>query len=213
LDKSKGYIAGQRDENLRDLELARAGAIGRNRNSARGLNTMRALDLTVDNAISERQQSVYSAYAQQMMNILAQQAGMENQQDQVVMQGEQNRDLADRQDRDNYFSNMAQDIATKGTGMQKIGKDVNQMKTRNVTSNIMSELYPNFEISSMTGKTKFKAEEVIEKNPTFYSKIVGNPNAKEIHQGNMEGKYIIKDDKLYNKEGVELDINTLKPVK
>lgn len=212
LDKSKGYVAGQRDENLRDLELARAGAINRNRNSARGINTMRALDLTVDNAINERQQSIYGAYAQQMMNILAQQAGMENQQDQVVMQGEQNRDLADRMDRDNYFSQMAQDIATKGTGLQKIGRDINQMKTRQVTGQIMSELYSNFEIDFMTGKTKFKAEEVIEKNPTFYSKLVGHPNAKEIHQGNMEGKYIIKGDKLYNKEGVELDINTLKPI-
>ena len=36
LDKTKGYVAGIRDENLQDVELARAGNVKRGRNSARG---------------------------------------------------------------------------------------------------------------------------------------------------------------------------------
>jgi len=75
-----------------------------------------------------------------MMSIMAQKAQMENQQDQVVMQGEQNRDLADRQDRDNFFTQMAQDIATKGQGLQETGYDINKIKERNVIDNLLKQL-------------------------------------------------------------------------
>ena len=133
MDQSKEYVKQVRDENLKDLELARTGQISRNRNSARGINTQRALDLTADANINDTKSKIFSQFAQAMQQIYGQEATLENDQDAHVMQGEYARDLADRQDRDNYFSQMAQDIATKGTGLQHIGKNVNEVKKRGAT--------------------------------------------------------------------------------
>lgn len=140
VQSEKQYIDDIRDEQLQDLELSRTGAIKRNRNSARGINTQRALDLATDSGINDTKANIYTQFANQMMSIIAQQAQMENQQDQVVMQGEQNRDLADRQDRDNFFTQMAQDIATKGQGLQETGYDINKIKERNVIDNLLKQL-------------------------------------------------------------------------
>jgi len=140
LDQTKQYVDQQKDENLKDLELARNAAIKRGRNSARGVNSMRALDLATEQSVNNQQSEIQNAFTQQMMNILGQQAQMENQQDQFVMQGEQNRDLADRQDNDNYYSQLAQNIAGIGTGLQETGKDVNAIKQRNVMMNLMNQL-------------------------------------------------------------------------
>ena len=140
IESEKQYIDDIRDEQLQDLELSRTGQIKRNRNSARGINTQRALDLATDSGINDTKANIYTQFANQMMSIMAQKAQMENQQDQVVMQGEQNRDLADRQDRDNFFTQMAQDIATKGQGLQETGYDINKIKERNVIDNLLKQL-------------------------------------------------------------------------
>ncbi len=140
LDDSKQYINQIRAQKLKDLELARTGSIKRNRNSARGINTIRALDLATDAQVNNQQDETYNSFAQAMMSILGQQAGMENQQDSVVMQGEQGRDLADRQDRDNYYTQLAKDIATKGKGLQETSYDLNKMKERKTTGTALNNL-------------------------------------------------------------------------
>lgn len=205
MDQSKEYVKQVRDENLKDLELARTGQISRNRNSARGINTQRALDLTADANINDTKSKIFSQFAQAMQQIYGQEATLENDQDAHVMQGEYARDLADRQDRDNYFSQMAQDIATKGTGLQHIGKNVNEIKTRNVTGKLMNQLYNNFGVNSMTGEVKAKATEELNAAPNFY---------KDAHSDTLQkvlNKELVRNgDKLYDKEGNELDKKTLK---
>lgn len=143
IGEAKGYIASQRDNALEDLETSRVGVAKRNRNSARGVNTLRALDTASDMNINQAQGDIYDTFAKQMMSLVSQEAGFENQQDSAVMQGEQNRDLADRQDRDNYFTQMAQDIATKGKGIQTLGKMVNQNKLSNVKENSLKTISKN----------------------------------------------------------------------
>lgn len=140
LDDTKQYVEQQKDENLKDLELSRNAAIRRGRNSARGVNTQRALDLATEQSVNNSQSDIYNAFTQQMMSILSQQAQMENQQDSVVMQGEQNRDLADRQDNDNFYSQLAQNIAGMGEGLQETGKDLNSVKQRKVMMNLVNQL-------------------------------------------------------------------------
>lgn len=140
IESQKQYLDDIRDEQLQSLELARAGQLKNNRNSARGLNTMRALDLISDSKINDAQGNVYQQYANQLMQMMAQKAHMENQQDQIVMQGDYQRDLADRQDRDNFYSQMAQDISTKGQGLQEIGYDINKMKEREVRTKLLGQL-------------------------------------------------------------------------
>ena len=152
LDQSEQYIAQQRDADLKDLALARNSAISRGRNSARGVNTMRALDLATDQSLNNTQSKVYNQYAQQMMQLLNQQANAENIQDQMVMRGEESRDLADRHDRDNFYSVKGQDLANLGYHVAKTGESVNQVKTRNTTENTLNSQYGHFNYDPYTGK-------------------------------------------------------------
>lgn len=140
INDTKGYVAGQKDNALKDVDRAVTSNKSRSRNTARGVNQMRALDLASDMAANQSRENIYDNFAKQMMGILSQEASLENQQDQVVMQGEQNRDLADRQDRDNFYTQMAQDIATKGQGIQQIGKDLNQAEQQKVIMKMLNQL-------------------------------------------------------------------------
>ena len=117
MGEAEQYIKQITDEALKNLTLDRSTAMNQNRNSARGVNTMRALDLAAYEGANRQEGTLYSNYAQKMANLMTQEAGMENQQDQMVMQGEQARDLADRQDKDAFYS-------AKGEGLQNIGKTV-----------------------------------------------------------------------------------------
>lgn len=140
LDKTKQYVNQVRDEVLKDLQLGKNANIKRNRNSARGINTLRALDLASDAQTNQAQEQTYSTFAEQMMGILSNEAGMKNQIDQVVMGGEQARDLADRQDRDNYFSQLITGHKNIGQVMSSTGKDINSIKERNVMQNLINQL-------------------------------------------------------------------------
>jgi len=140
LDSTKQYVNQVRDEKLTDLELSRTAGIKRGRNSARGVNTLRALDLATDANVNNTKADTYSQFAQEMMSILGQEAGMENQRDRVVMEGEQLRDENDRKDRDNYFSQRATDKAAIGEGLTKTGGSMNEIKQRNMTENLINQL-------------------------------------------------------------------------
>lgn len=140
MDDAGSYVDQMKDEALSDIELSKQGTINRNNNSARGINTLRALNMATDSASNNAKSDVYNNTAGQMMNLLTQKAQMENVQDQFVMKGEGDRDMADRMDRDNFFSQMAQDISTKGRGIQQIGKDLNQTKQNEVAMNLINQL-------------------------------------------------------------------------
>lgn len=139
IEETKDYVNIQKDNALSDIQLSSTSQMKRNRNSARGINQMRALDLATNLQDKRLKSDVNMNVAQMMQNILSQQAQLENQQDSIVMQGEQNRDLADRQDRDNFYSQLAQDIATKGQGIQELGKDFNQMNENDVIMNLLNQ--------------------------------------------------------------------------
>lgn len=130
IEQAKQLATMNRNAQLQDIQLGEAAATRRNRNSATSVNTQRALDLATDSNVSEAQQNAYSSYAQQMMQMLGQQSGLENVQDQYIMAGEQARDLADRQDRDNYFTQLGQNLANYANFTQKTGADLNQMQYR-----------------------------------------------------------------------------------
>ena len=188
MDKSKQGLRQNRDAALSDLELTRGTSSSRNRNSARGVNTMRALDLATDAQINKNKGDVYGQFASMMSNIYQQEAQMENQQDRMVMQGEQGRDLADRQDRDNFNSQLAKDMATKGKGLQHIGKTMNQLKTRNVTGKALNSLYENFGVNTMTGEVKAKVKAAIDEDPGFWTDFK-SPKKDEIIGKIGEGTY------------------------
>lgn len=140
LDKSKKYISQEKDKALQDLELARQSQLSRSRNSARGINTLRAFDLAATQAADKASGDIYSSFANQMLGVLGQEASMQNQQDQVVMGGERARDIANRMDRDNFYSQLASSMSNIGTGLQAGGKSLNQIKGRGDNAAMIEEL-------------------------------------------------------------------------
>ena len=126
MQEAQALSAINRDKQLADIKLGEEASRQRGRNSARGVNTLRAMDIASDITANQAQNQAYNAYAQQMMQLLGQKGQMENMQDQMVMQGEYQRDLADRQDVDQFYTNLAQNFASQSELMQKQGRDMNQ---------------------------------------------------------------------------------------
>jgi len=165
IDSAKGYADEQKSKALLDVDKGRNRIIQGNRASARGVNTLRALDLAADSQATDQKSDIYDQFSKNMMNMLSTQAGFENQQDSAVMAGEQARDLADREDRDNYYSQLAQDIASKGQGIQQGAKMLNQQKlnkakTEAVNNTSTDFSYVNGKIVDKNGKVKMSPAEI-----------------------------------------------------
>ena len=162
LEKGKDSIIQVKDEALKDSQLGRNAAILRNRGTARGLNTQRALDIQADNSYIEAENKLNTSASQQMSQLYQTQAQMENQQDSVVMRGEEGRDLADRQDRDNFYSQIAQDISSRGQGIQQLGKDMNAMKLGKTQESLVNNLLMDKGIIIKNGKITYSKEKQAE---------------------------------------------------
>jgi len=140
MDEMKSEIQSITDNQLQDAELTRGSSITRNRNSARGINTQRALDLVTDAGINQGRRSIMNQGADRLMQLLGQEASFLAQKDNVVMSGDQAKDLADRQDKDNFYSQMGQDIAGLIQATRQTGKDLNQNKLGNTQMNLLDLL-------------------------------------------------------------------------
>lgn len=132
--------AGIKDSNLRRITAQGNAAKKSGRNSARGINQQRALDLATDINVNDASLNATDSYSRTMMDLFGQQAGLENAQDSAVMQGEYQRDLADRQDKDNFSTQLGKDISTQGRGIQQIGKDLNAVKQNEMMMKVINQL-------------------------------------------------------------------------
>ncbi len=125
IDQSTSYINQMKADALLDATQNRNTSKKANRASGRGINVTRALDIAADENFDGAEANINNSFVQQMLQILGQKAGLENTQDQFVMQGEQQRDMADRADKDAYYTNRGADIANMSASGQKIAKDLN----------------------------------------------------------------------------------------
>jgi len=128
LGKSRAHLGQLRDSGLRDLERERSSAQARARQGARGASTARATDIALHSATIRQRQALRDAHTSHLMALLGQEVALKNQRDQAVMQGEAVRDMADRQDRDAFYTQLAQDMMARGRGVQEAGRALNQMR-------------------------------------------------------------------------------------
>lgn len=145
LDATKQFLAANRDNALNDLQLSRNAQVDRNNNSARGVNTLRALNMVTDSMSDKQMRDVYATYGDKLAAILTNEANMKNQIDQVVMQGEQARDLADRQDRDNFFKQHSADLQNMGQMYQAQGRMMNEILRRNQSMKSINQMSKYFD--------------------------------------------------------------------
>lgn len=140
IQAAQNLVDQQRDDALDDINLSSRTARSRNRANSRSANTQRATDLAIEQQANRQKTDVYNQFANQMMNLLLNEAQFENVQDQAVMSGEQARDLADRQDRDAFSTNIAKNLSTIGQGLQETGKDVNAINQNEIIMNLLNQL-------------------------------------------------------------------------
>ena len=124
-ERLKGLMGGIRDENLRDIGLKSDTQRKIARSGARGINQLRAFEQMANAQEQEMVSNVNAKYAEQMAGISKGIASAMDARDRMTMMGREKQDLADRQDRDNFFTQLNQDFGSMGEAMQKMGKDLN----------------------------------------------------------------------------------------
>lgn len=139
-EKTQDFVAGVRSNAITDIDTSANSSYTRNRNSAQSVNTIRALDATTDMAKNKAKNATEDTFAKEMMAILSQKTQLENQKDQVEMSGETSRDLEDKGDTDNFYSNMAANLVNVGTNVQGIGRNLNTAKSNRVNLKLINLL-------------------------------------------------------------------------
>lgn len=132
------YVAGQQADALTDIDTAANSQVMRNRNSATSVNTLRGLDIATDMAKSKSKTGARDSFSREMMSLLGQRAGLDNEKDKVVMSGEQQRDMEDKADTDNYYSNMAQNLVNFGSNAQGLARNMNKASTNKANLNLLA---------------------------------------------------------------------------
>lgn len=124
-EEAEGLAGISKDEAYRK-NLMRANALRKQlANSARGVGDIRSGQLAAELAEQEGARGILTNYLQGMSQLKGQRAGLQQQIDQTRMGGEYQRDLADRQDVDQYYTNLAENVANASNMMQKQGRDLN----------------------------------------------------------------------------------------
>lgn len=134
------YAASNKQSALQRIDSQTNGLKRSSRNGARGINQIRATDLAANEQSMSAGLSANDSFMNTMTQLFSQQSGLENQKDSAVMQGEASRDLADRQDKDNFFTQKGKDIASMGEGIQQTGKDLNAVEQNKMMVNVMNNL-------------------------------------------------------------------------
>jgi len=139
-----GLIDTQHDLASQNLQLSRNAMNNLNNNSARGINTLRALNMASNAQTDAQQRELDMARASQMLSLGSQIAQQQNAIDQMVMKGDEERANRNLQNQDNYFTNMAKNISTKYQSLAKNAEALNEIKKRNAQEKLIGRLYNDF---------------------------------------------------------------------
>lgn len=139
-EKAQGAAATLKAEMMTDIDTAANTARLRARNSASSVNTVRALDAVTDIGTGKSKQAANDSFTKTMIGLFGQRGQLENLQDQMEMKGEAQRDIEDKADRDNFYSNLSQNLVNLGTNVQGVGKSLNIKKSNQIDAKLISQL-------------------------------------------------------------------------
>jgi hypothetical protein len=139
-DFTQDYVGAEHANADTNIDITANTARLRNRNSATSVNTVRALDAITDMGVNKAKVASNDNFSKQMMAILGQRSQLETNIDSTVMRGEAQRDIEDKADRDNYYSNTGANLVNFGTNVQGIGRSLNVHHSNQVDANLLSQL-------------------------------------------------------------------------
>ena len=142
LEQAKDFARSVLGEQLSEAELSRTTSERAFRNSARGINQLRAGDLAIGARYDNIINSIYNQYYQRENTVDNREANVMLNQDMVRMRGEAAADTANRQDMDAFYTNLGQNFANMATTAQGVGRLSNQQQMNEFMYNILSGLSP-----------------------------------------------------------------------
>ena len=138
IDRGKQYIQDTLNQQLDELRYAKDAQQIRNRDSASGINQLRALDALNDLDYSRKVQQAKLQADTSMSQLNQAQANNYNQQDQIRMTGAMNADTANRRDTDNYFTQRDKMIDDTTRMIDQVGQYLNQKVADYRTNNAIN---------------------------------------------------------------------------
>lgn len=138
IDRGKQYIQDTLNQQLDELRYAKDAQQIRNRDSASGINQLRALDALNDLDYSRKVQQAKLQADNSMAQLNQVQANNYNNQDQIRMTGAMNADTANRKDTDSYFTQRDKMIDDTTRMIDQVGQYLNQKIANYRTSNAIN---------------------------------------------------------------------------
>jgi hypothetical protein len=127
-DTQQQVVSQLRDKSMQEGSITRNNTMANIAGNTHDVNTYRANAIGADYAYQRGIDSSNTGYAERLNSILGQRTALQNTRDNYVAQGQSAVDVADKRDNDNFYSNINHDLGGIGTGIQTIGKNLNQSK-------------------------------------------------------------------------------------
>lgn len=118
--RSMRNLSSARTQGLQDLRLAQAGADAQSFGSVNTARSSRQLNAAnTQRSQTQLNRNYIDALDQSMQN----RSQLQNQRDQMVMQGRERADLANVQDRDQFYTNLSGNLSNLGTGLMTTARN------------------------------------------------------------------------------------------
>ena len=140
------------DQYNQDLELSRNSSIKRNNQSARGINTMRALNIATDNAIDGNKAKAFDNFMRLMSGINGEVAKTQLDIDDVQAKDQEQQHLANQKDIAAFYENMKTNAINEGKLITSFGEAKNKWQQDSAVTNILEKMFPNFKGNAVTGE-------------------------------------------------------------
>jgi hypothetical protein len=167
LENLENYLGILNERQKTDLRTARNASITKGRRSARGVNTMRAGDYATDEAFNKAFNDIDNNYIGQLTSLAGQKSNLSQEIDRIVMGGEAQKDLANRQDKGARDSSIAKGKGDLARMISLTGKDVNEIKDRLVKSKLLNKSFDYLKTNVMTGDITQDKEKSGNINPYY----------------------------------------------
>ena len=154
LENTKNIMAQQKNNMKRTFIEQNNTLRENNRGSARGINTLRALDVISDSKLNKNLLDTDYAYNQTTANLTAQESQQRNLMDEANMKGEESRFEKDKLARDNYHKNLSEHSKEFGRTGEDIGNIENQRLKESTQMNLYSKLYGFEDYDFLTGEKR-----------------------------------------------------------
>ena len=183
LDDAEGAMKSVYESQVDRLAKSKRTQKAQNSLSARGVNTRRALDSSSEQQYQESLNQSVAQFQQQLIGMAQNKSQFLSKVDEMKMSGEREADLANRQDKANFYSQRGKDLMTLTEGLQSVGANLNEAEYRDTMTNMINTLYDKYGIEiDMKGnlsvdKTKSKVKKKTVKSDNEFSSRLFEMNA------------------------------------